>query len=223
MPQSAETGPLHGGDSPERVPEGRVPLQPRGPGSASEGRGLRAEGREGVVPGRYPSPSLRLPLRLRPKHLPPTHCDLAEAQVSEKDEAISHQLSAISPGDPGLSTRNDRRQEPAPTHHSSLITHHSTQSSALSPQSLRCDVLVIGGAIAGLTAAIEARLAGADVIVASKGRAGRSGNTVISGSQLAAVVPYPGSPDSPQQHLDDTLSGGKEISDESLLRLYVER
>jgi fumarate reductase (CoM/CoB) subunit A len=87
----------------------------------------------------------------------------------------------------------------------------------------RCDVLVIGGALAGLTAAIEARLKGADVLVAAKGRAGRSGNTVVSGSQLAAVIPYAGSEDSPEQHFQDSLAGGKEINDETLLRMYVER
>jgi len=84
-------------------------------------------------------------------------------------------------------------------------------------------VLVIGAAAAGLTAAIEARLRGASVLVACKGKAGRSGNTIVAGSQFATVVPYPGSEDSPEQHFLDTLAGGREVNDEELLRLVVTR
>ncbi len=90
-------------------------------------------------------------------------------------------------------------------------------------QSVECDVLVIGAAAAGLTAAIEARLRGASVLVACKGKAGRSGNTIIAGSQFAAVVPYTGSEDSPEQHFQDTLAGGRGVNDEDLLRVVVTR
>ncbi len=90
-------------------------------------------------------------------------------------------------------------------------------------QSIECDVLVIGGAASGLTAAIEAGLRGASVLVACKGKAGRSGNTIIAGSQFAAVVPYPGSEDSPEQHFQDTLAGGRGVNDEDLLREVVNR
>lgn len=88
---------------------------------------------------------------------------------------------------------------------------------------VECDVLVIGGAGAGLAAAIEARSRGASVLVVTKDRAGRSGNTVVAGSQFAAVVPYPGSEDSPDRHFDDTLRGGKYVNDEDLVRILVER
>jgi len=90
-------------------------------------------------------------------------------------------------------------------------------------ESLECDVLVVGAAAAGLTAAIEARMRGASVLVACKGKAGRSGNTVVAGSQLAAVVPYPGSEDSPEQHFEDTLAGGRWVNDEDLLAEVVSR
>ena len=88
-------------------------------------------------------------------------------------------------------------------------------------QTVQCDVLVIGGAAAGLTAAIEARSRGASVVVASKGKGGRSGNTIVAGGQFAAVVPYAGSPDSPEQHFEDTLAGGREINDEALVRIHA--
>lgn len=88
---------------------------------------------------------------------------------------------------------------------------------------VECDVLVIGSGAAGLAAAIAARESGASVVVASKGRAGRSGNTVVAGSQFAAVIPFEGSEDSPEQHFQDTLTGGKGINDEALLRIFVGR
>ncbi len=88
---------------------------------------------------------------------------------------------------------------------------------------IECDILIVGGGAAGLTAAIEARSAGANVVVACKGRAGRSGNTVVAASQFSAVVPFEGSEDSPEQHFRDSLKAGREINDERLLRLLVER
>ncbi|MGE5620446.1 MAG: FAD-dependent oxidoreductase [Sphingomonadaceae bacterium] len=91
------------------------------------------------------------------------------------------------------------------------------------PVHLETDVLVIGGAAAGLTAAIDAAEAGASVLVACKGKAGRSGNTVVAGTQFAAVIPYPGSEDSPESHFQDTLAGGRGINDETLLRLFTTR
>ena len=88
---------------------------------------------------------------------------------------------------------------------------------------VECDVLVIGGGAAGLAAAIAARESGASVVVASKGRAGRSGNTVVAGSQFAAVIPFEGSEDSPEEHFQDTLLGGRWVNDETLLRIFVDR
>ena len=88
---------------------------------------------------------------------------------------------------------------------------------------VECDVLVIGGGGAGLAAAIEARARDVSVIVATKGKAARSGNTVVAGSQFSAVVPFPGSEDSPERHYQDTLVGGKYLNDEKLLSVFVER
>lgn len=94
----------------------------------------------------------------------------------------------------------------------------------MKPQQLvDCDVLVIGAAAAGLTAAIEARARGASVLVACKGKAGRSGNSLVAAAQFSAVVPYEGSEDSPEQHFRDTLAGGKGVNHEELLRLVVTR
>ena len=90
-------------------------------------------------------------------------------------------------------------------------------------RSIQCDVLVVGGGAAGLTAAIEARSRGATVALACKGKAGKSGNSVVAASQFSAVIPYEGSEDSPEQHFRDSLTGGRGINDETLLRLFVDR
>ena len=90
-------------------------------------------------------------------------------------------------------------------------------------RSVKCDVLVVGGGAAGLTAAIEARSRGAEVALACKGKAGKSGNTVVAASQFSAVIPDEGSEDSPEQHFRDSLTGGRGINDETLLRLFVDR
>jgi len=51
------------------------------------------------------------------------------------------------------------------------------------------DVLIIGGGIAGLTAVIQARNAGADVIVADKGTIGWAGQAAIAGGFVWFVAP----------------------------------
>jgi len=47
------------------------------------------------------------------------------------------------------------------------------------------DVLVIGGGGAGVWAAVEARRAGAEVVIASKGKVGNSGNTIMIGGSYS--------------------------------------
>jgi len=90
-------------------------------------------------------------------------------------------------------------------------------------ESSACDVLVVGGGGAGLLAAIEAAGHGASVVVACKGKAGRSGNTVVAVSQFSAVVPDDDSDDSPERHYNDTLNGGKGINDERLAWILASR
>lgn len=90
-------------------------------------------------------------------------------------------------------------------------------------RAVECDVLVIGGAGAGLSAALQARERGASVVVACKGKAGRSGNTVVAAAQFAVVVPFDGSEDSPEQHLQDTMEGGRGINDQRLVRLFADQ
>ncbi len=91
----------------------------------------------------------------------------------------------------------------------------------LPSEEISADVLVIGGGAAGLTAALEARRSGLDVVILSKSRVGRSGNTIISGTGLAILDTGPDSKDSPEAFKSDTLRSGKEINDPALVDHYL--
>ncbi len=84
---------------------------------------------------------------------------------------------------------------------------------------LTTDVLVIGGGAAGLRAAIAAREAGANVLLASKTAVGYANNTAVANGRIAAVV-EPG--DSPQQHMEDTIEAGRRLNDPLLVRILAE-
>jgi succinate dehydrogenase/fumarate reductase flavoprotein subunit len=86
---------------------------------------------------------------------------------------------------------------------------------------VQCDVLIIGGGAAALMAALEARKAVDDVAIVCKGKAGRSGNTIVSAAQFA--VSDPDSPDSIEQHFQDTLLGGQGLNDEALVQLLASK
>ncbi|MFQ5854073.1 MAG: FAD-dependent oxidoreductase [Anaerolineae bacterium] len=87
------------------------------------------------------------------------------------------------------------------------------------PAQLSTDVLVIGGGATALRAALAARERCDDVTIVSKGPIARSGNTVISGASLAAVVN--GSDAEREAHVQDTLRGGQFLNDEDLVRVLV--
>ena len=90
-------------------------------------------------------------------------------------------------------------------------------------ETIRTDVLVIGGGVAALRAAIAAREAGADVVICCKGTAGRSGNTVPSTADISAYIPAYGTDDSEETFANDTLGAGASIADPSLVQLLAER
>lgn len=80
-----------------------------------------------------------------------------------------------------------------------------------------CDVLVIGGGGAGLRAAIEAKEAGADVLIVSKTRVGFGNNTYISKGSFAAATGESEPLDNPEVHVKDSVTGGRFINDQKLL------
>jgi urocanate reductase len=87
------------------------------------------------------------------------------------------------------------------------------------------DIVIIGAGGAGLSAAIEAKSAGADVIVLEK-MPMAGGNTLISGAEYAAsnnwLQKEEGIEDSIELHIEDTLKGGDYEANEELVRVLAE-
>lgn len=79
------------------------------------------------------------------------------------------------------------------------------------------DVLIIGGGVAGLRAAVEAARH-ADVIVVAKDRLDESNTARAQGGIAAALA----DDDQIEQHLHDTLRAGAGLCDENAARLMVE-
>lgn len=80
---------------------------------------------------------------------------------------------------------------------------------------IETDVLVVGGGLAGLRAAIAARQAGARVLVAVKGKLGRSGCSAMTTAGYAACLP--GTDDSIATFAADTFRGGGRVGDPALV------
>ena len=84
------------------------------------------------------------------------------------------------------------------------------------------DVLVAGAGGAGLMAAITAAERGR-VCIVSKGKAGRSGATVMAPGAIAAVGDgWKCEGDSKELHIKDTMAGGAFVNDEALVRDLAE-
>jgi len=92
----------------------------------------------------------------------------------------------------------------------------------LSQEELYADILVVGGGIAGLIAALEARSNGANVTIVSKGKVGRSGNTLISGASVSTLISEPSFGDSFETFYSDIIDSGKGINDKKLVKVFVE-
>jgi len=88
------------------------------------------------------------------------------------------------------------------------------------------DVLVLGGGVAGLSAAIRAARTDARVAVVTKAPLGASATQYAQGG-VAAVLPHATwqsaePPDSPELHLTDTLVAGAGLCDADAVRVMVE-
>ncbi len=82
---------------------------------------------------------------------------------------------------------------------------------------IQTDVLIIGGGLAGLCAAIELRKNGWEVTIVSKGRVGLSGNTVMTRNGIAAVLDEGADSGTIREHIEDTLKGGLYLNDQKLV------
>lgn len=82
------------------------------------------------------------------------------------------------------------------------------------------DVLVIGSGIAGLRAAIEAKLRGVDVLLVTKTRLFSSASTMAEGGINAALCNVDRD-DSWEKHFEDTVRGGAYLNDQDLVEVLV--
>jgi succinate dehydrogenase / fumarate reductase flavoprotein subunit len=77
------------------------------------------------------------------------------------------------------------------------------------------DVIIVGGGLAGLRAAIEAKQAGVDVAILSQVHPGRSHSGQAQGGINAALGNHPdGKDDNPEKHAFDTVKGGDYLVDQ---------
>jgi fumarate reductase (CoM/CoB) subunit A len=84
------------------------------------------------------------------------------------------------------------------------------------------DVLVIGGGLAALRAALSARQAGARVLMAVKRKLGQSGSSANTSGGFAAACPDLNPADDARQHYADTLVGGAWLNERRLARVLAE-
>ncbi|MCR8961901.1 flavocytochrome c [Brevibacillus halotolerans] len=87
------------------------------------------------------------------------------------------------------------------------------------------DVVVIGAGGAGFAAAMEAKKAGASVVLLEK-MPSIGGNTLISGAEMNAannwVQAKKGIKDSKESHYQDTLKGGDNVGDPAMVRVLTD-
>jgi L-aspartate oxidase len=97
-----------------------------------------------------------------------------------------------------------------------LDSEHMLSTQRRKPR--RVDLLVVGSGVAGLTAALEAADAGAEVQVISKGPVLSSNSYFAQGGVAAALA----DDDSPTLHAEDTFRAGRGLSAEGAVSVLVE-
>src|SRR5256885_3659208 len=80
------------------------------------------------------------------------------------------------------------------------------------------DVLVIGGGVAGLRAAIAAAEAGAEVVLLTKDTIGESNTWYAQGGIAAVLQPA----DSYESHIDDTEKAGAGLCDDNAVKVVIQ-
>ncbi|MFG3260478.1 L-aspartate oxidase [Streptomyces sp. NPDC048172] len=99
-------------------------------------------------------------------------------------------------------------------------THEAAGRALEAPEpgwTVDADVVVVGSGVAGLTAALRCAAAGARTVVVTKARLD-DGSTRWAQGGIAAAL---GEGDTPEQHLEDTLTAGAGLCDEDAVRALV--
>lgn len=86
---------------------------------------------------------------------------------------------------------------------------------------INTDVLIIGGGLAGLSAALQARQNGKNVVMVTKGKVGRSGNTIMARTHMAVVLANADPEDSIERHIEDTIAGGAYLNEPKLVHILA--
>lgn len=86
------------------------------------------------------------------------------------------------------------------------------------PHTATADVVVVGAGAAGMYAALTAQAGGADVLLIDKSLIGRGGATIMAQMTVAAALGH-AEPDTPDEHVADTLAAGRDTNDERLVEL----
>lgn len=84
----------------------------------------------------------------------------------------------------------------------------------------RSDILVIGGGLAGMMAALASQSMGKKVILVSQAPIGKSGNTLVAGGGISAATEDPGN-DS-EIYFTDVMKSGKGLNNPKLVKKLVE-
>jgi len=85
-------------------------------------------------------------------------------------------------------------------------------------ETIKTDVLIVGGGAAGVAAAIEAAKYGVDVVLIDKGKVGFSGSASTSGAGTSAVFL---AEDSAEKFLNETIDGGEQLNFKELTETLV--
>jgi len=89
-------------------------------------------------------------------------------------------------------------------------------------ETLKTEVLIIGGGGAGARAAIEAHRQGADVCLLAKGPLASAGITPLAYASYQAAFGAVVSKDNPDVHYQDTIKEGRNLADENLVRVLAD-
>lgn len=89
-------------------------------------------------------------------------------------------------------------------------------------EKVSADVLIIGGGLAAMAAALEASKSGCSVLLACKSKIGSSGATLMAAGNLAAVLSEPeAGGDDESSHIEDTFNEGQKINDINLIKILT--
>jgi fumarate reductase flavoprotein subunit len=106
-----------------------------------------------------------------------------------------------------------------------VATNQGTSTQTTQVEDISVDVVVVGSGGAGLTSAIEATLAGANVIVVEKNPFMGGNTNYATGGMNAAATKHQeaqGVEDSVELFYEDTMAGGHDKNDPELLKVFTE-